>query len=339
MRISQLSPASVLEVPSPQPSPGGRGGSAALLEIENLRLAFTGYEGTVQVLNGIDLAVAEGETVGIVGETGCGKSVLARAVLRLNRGAEIRSGSIRFAGSDVLTMGPAELRALRGAGIGMVFQDPATYLNPVFTIGRQLAEVLRAHDMPRARSLELLDAVGLPEPSALLARYPHELSGGMRQRVLIALALAANPRLLLADEPTTALDVTVQRQVLALIADLVARLGLTLVLISHDLGVIGAMCRRVVVMYAGSIIEDGPAADLLDRPRHPYTQGLLAAVPDLERPGALPRGIPGSIPSLRDPPPGCRFHPRCPLAMPVCRERTPMLLGGAHRTACHAVNS
>jgi oligopeptide/dipeptide ABC transporter ATP-binding protein len=217
-------------------------------------------------------------------------------------------------------MRPAELRALRGAGIGMVFQDPATYLNPVFTIGRQLAEVLRAHDMPRARSLELLDAVGLPEPSALLARYPHELSGGMRQRVLIALALAANPRLLLADEPTTALDVTVQRQVLALIADLVARLGLTLVLISHDLGVIGAMCRRVVVMYAGSIIEDGPAADL-------------------ERPGALPRGIPGSIPSLRDPPPGCRFHPRCPLAMPVCRERTPMLLGGAHRTACHAVNS
>jgi oligopeptide/dipeptide ABC transporter ATP-binding protein len=317
-------------------------GSSPLLDIQDLRLAFTGYEGTVQVLNGIDLAVAEGESVGVVGETGCGKSVLARAVLRLNKGAEISSGSIRFAGRDVLAMHGAELRALRGAGIGMVFQDPVTYLNPVFTIGRQLAEVLGAHGMARAgirpRSIELLLAVGLPDAAGLLARYPHELSGGMRQRVLIALALAANPRLLLADEPTTALDVTVQRQVLALIADLVARLGLTLILISHDLGVIGAMCRRVVVMYAGTVVEDGPADAVLDAPLHPYTQALLAAVPDMEQPGALPRGIPGSIPSLRTPPPGCRFHPRCPLAMPVCREQAPALLGGPHRAACHAVN-
>ncbi len=336
-----------------------------LLEVHDYRLAFDGYEGTAQVLNGIDLTVAEGEAVGIVGETGCGKSVLARSLLRLNPEppARIVSGSIHFAGEDVLHMQGPALRRLRGTGIGMVFQDPATYLNPVFTIGRQMADVLRAHGHRRGiadRSVALLESVQLRDAAALLPRYPHELSGGMRQRVLIAQALAGNPRLLVADEPTTALDVTVQRQVLALIADLVTRLRLTLLLISHDLGVIGALCRRVVVMYAGSIIEDAPTADLLSNPRHPYTRGLLAAVPDLDRPDRLPRGIPGSIPSLRNPPPGCRFHPRCSLAMPVCRNEPPRLsgdragdpagncsgdragapagdLGGAqHRVACYA---
>jgi len=321
---------------------------APLLEIRDFRLSFDGYEGTAQVLNGIDLGIAEGEAVGIVGETGCGKSVLARSILRLNPSPPARfSGSIRFAGREVLTMDAAELHALRGAGIGMVFQDPATYLNPVFTIGSQLADVLRAHGLRgrekiRQCSLELLEAVQLADP-ALLPRYPHELSGGMRQRVLIAQALAGNPRLLIADEPTTALDVTIQGQVLALIAGLVSRLKLTLVLISHDLGVIGAICRRIVVMYAGAIVEDAPAEALFAEPRHPYTRGLLAAVPDLQRPDAMPRGIPGSIPSARLPPPGCRFHPRCPLAMPVCRRETPRLAGDAchagtaHRTACHAV--
>jgi peptide/nickel transport system ATP-binding protein/oligopeptide transport system ATP-binding protein len=318
--------------------------AASLLEIRNFRLTFDGYEGTAQVLNGIDLSVAEGEAVGIVGETGCGKSVLARSILRLNPSppARVVSGSIRFAGRDVLAMDPAELHALRGAGVGMVFQDPATYLNPVFTVASQLGDVLRAHGMRgrteiRRRSVELLESVQLRDAAALLRRYPHELSGGMRQRVLIAQALAGNPRLLLADEPTTALDVTIQGQVLALIADLVARLGLTLVLISHDLGVIGAICRRIVVMYAGTIVEDATAEALFAEPRHPYTRGLLAAVPDLARPDQLPRGIPGSIPSLRTPPGGCRFHPRCPQVMPVCREQTPLLAGQAHRTACHAV--
>ena len=231
----------------------------SLLTIRDYRLAFDGYEGTTQVLNGIDLSVDEGEAVGIVGETGCGKSVLARSLLRLNPEppARIVSGSIHFAGDDVLQMQGAALRRLRGSGIGMVFQDPATYLNPVFTIGRQLEDVLRAHGHRRGiadRSVALLESVQLRDAAALLRRYPHELSGGMRQRVLIAQALAGNPRLLVADEPTTALDVTVQRQVLALIADLVTRLRLTLLLISHDLGVIGALCRRVVVMYAGTII-------------------------------------------------------------------------------------
>jgi len=312
-----------------------------LLEIDDFRLAFDGYEGTAQVLNGINLAIEEGEAVGIVGETGCGKSVLARSVLRLNPEppARIVSGRIRFATEDVLRMNPAALRRLRGAGVGMVFQDPATYLNPVFTVGRQMRDVLRAHGQRRGfaeRSIELLQSVQLRDPAALLHRYPHELSGGMRQRVLIAQALAGNPRLLIADEPTTALDVTVQRQVLALIADLVARLRLTLLLISHDLGVVGALCQRVVVMYAGTIIENAPAADLLANPKHPYTKGLLAAVPDLDRPDRPPRGIPGSIPSLRDPPPGCRFHPRCTIALPVCREASPQLVGSPHAVACHA---
>jgi peptide/nickel transport system ATP-binding protein/oligopeptide transport system ATP-binding protein len=319
-------------------------GGEKLLDIRDFRLAFDGYEGAAQVLNGIDLSVNEGEAVGIVGETGCGKSVLARSILRLNPSppARVVSGSIRFDGRDVFEMDRGALRALRGAGVGMVFQDPVTYLNPVFTIGAQLADVLRAHGLRksgdiRKRSLELLAAVQLRDGAALLRRYPHELSGGMRQRVLIAQALAGNPRLLLADEPTTALDVTIQGQVLALIADLVARFNLTLLLISHDLGVIGAICRRVVVMYAGTIVEDAPAEALFAAPRHPYTRGLLAAVPDLEHPERIPKGIPGSIPSMRSPPEGCRFHPRCAQAMPVCREQAPLLLGVAHLTACHAV--
>ena len=236
-----------------------------ILEIRNFHLAFEGYEGTARVLNGIDLSIAEGESLGIVGETGCGKSVLARSILRLNPSPPARtSGSIRFAGREVLAMDAAELHVLRGSGVGMVFQDPATNLNPVSTFGSQLADVLRAHGLRdrskiTARSLELLAAVQLRDP-ALLSRYPHELSGGMRQRVLIAQALAGNPRLLIADEPTTALDVTIQGQVLALIADLVARLRLSLVLICHDLGVIGAICRRIGVKYAGGIVEDSPAA-------------------------------------------------------------------------------
>jgi peptide/nickel transport system ATP-binding protein/oligopeptide transport system ATP-binding protein len=318
----------------------------SLLEIAGYRMAFDGYEGRVEVLDGIDLSLEAGEAVGIVGESGCGKSVLARSLLRLNPSppARVLAGTIRFDGNDVLALDEAGLRRLRGSGIGMIFQDPTTYLNPVFTIGQQLAGVLRAHGLnghaaQRSRAVALLSSVHLPEAEALLDRYPHELSGGMRQRVLIALALAGDPRLLVADEPTTALDVTTQSEVLALIRDLVARLGLTLLLISHDIGVIGAVCARVVVMYAGTIVEDAPVADLLAAPRHPYTQGLLAAVPDLLGPAVLPRGIPGHIPSLRDPPPGCRFAPRCASAMPVCTRRKPLLTGVMHRTACHAVAS
>jgi peptide/nickel transport system ATP-binding protein/oligopeptide transport system ATP-binding protein len=273
--------------------------------------------------------------------------VLARSLLRINPSppARVLSGAVRFDGADILRMEDAALQRLRGTSIGMVFQDPVTYLNPVFTIGQQMAEVLRAHEPGlrrtaiRQRSIALLESVRLADPTALLSRYPHELSGGMRQRVLIAQALAGAPRLLIADEPTTALDVTIQRQVLTLIGDLVERLGLTLLLISHDLGVIGAVCRRIVVMYAGTIVEDGPAASLFQAPRHPYTKGLLAAIPDLRDPGHLPASIPGSIPNLRFPPSGCRFHPRCPMAMPACRDKKPALEGGLHRVACHAVDT
>lgn len=320
----------------------------SLLEIQDLRLVFDGFEGRVHVLDGVSLSVEAGEAVGIVGETGCGKSVLARSVLRLDPSppARVTGGVIRFDGADILTMDKVALRRMRGRDIGMVFQDPVTYLNPVFTIGQQMAEVLRAHDSRlsraavRDRSIALLDSVRLPDAAALLARYPHELSGGMRQRVLIAEALAGNPRLLIADEPTTALDVTIQRQILALIADLVHRLGLTLMLISHDLGVIGAVCRRIVVMYAGNVVEDAPAETLFRAPLHPYTRGLLAAIPDLNRPDHMPASIPGSIPNLRQPPAGCRFHPRCPLAMPICAQVKPELMPAGeatHRVACHAV--
>jgi len=321
-----------------------------LLAIEDYRLAFDGFEGTAHVLDGITLDVAPGETLGIVGETGCGKSVLARSLLRLNPAppARVVSGAIRFEGEDILAMEDAALRRLRGRRIAMVFQDPAAFLNPLLNIGTQMADVLRGQDAAggarrrsakeaRARSAALLASVGLPEPERLLDARPHQLSGGMRQRVLIAMALAGEPTLLVADEPTTALDVTVQAQILALIAALVAERGLTLMLISHDLGVIAASCARVAVMYAGTVVEDAPAAALLATPRHPYTQGLLAALPDFDNPAHRPRGIPGSIPSLRSPPPGCRFHPRCPIATARCSTEKPALrdLAPSHRVACH----
>ncbi|WP_270933638.1 ABC transporter ATP-binding protein [Falsiroseomonas oryzae] len=320
-----------------------------LLDIRGYRLAFDGFEGRAEVLDGIDLAVQPGETVGIVGETGCGKSVLARSIARLVEmpPGRVLGGSIAFEGQDVFAMDGRALARLRGHGVAMIFQDPMTYLNPVFSIGSQMVDVIRAHDRAEGRSMrarpaartraaELLAAVRLPEPDRLLDRYPHELSGGMRQRVLIAMALSGEPRMLVADEPTTALDVTIQAQVLRLIAELVATRGLTLLLISHDLGVIGALCRRVVVMYAGTVVEDADAGLLFDRPRHPYTRGLLAAVPDLARPDHRVAGIPGHIPNLLAPPGGCRFHPRCPLAIPRCAAEKPGLRDvDGRRVACH----
>jgi len=322
---------------------------SALLEITDYRLAFDGFEGRAQVLDGIDLRVEAGETVGIVGETGCGKSVLARSIARLvdMPPGRVLGGQIRFAGEDVFAMDNRALARLRGHGVAMIFQDPMTYLNPVFSVGAQMVDVIRAHDRAagqrmrpraaaRAAAVEVLAAVRLPEPERLLDRYPHELSGGMRQRVLIAMALTGNPRLLVADEPTTALDVTIQAQVLRLIAELVQARGLTLMLISHDLGVIGALCRRIVVMYAGTVVEDAAATTLFDRPCHPYTRGLLAAVPDLARPDHRARPIPGHIPNLLAPPSGCRFHPRCPLAVERCAQEKPALRDVAgRRVACH----
>jgi peptide/nickel transport system ATP-binding protein len=240
------------------------------------------------------------------------------------------------------------VRRLRGSAIAMVFQDPATYLNPLLTVATQMEDAIRGQDeangvrvrrrsAARTVAADLLAAVGLPEPRRLLASHPHQLSGGMRQRVLIAMALLGNPSLLVADEPTTALDVTVQAQVLALIAGLVRERGLALMLISHDLGVVSASCARVAVMYAGTVVEEAPTGPLLERPLHPYSQGLIAAVPDLDRPEVRPKGIPGSIPSLLDPPGGCRFHPRCERATQRCRTEKPLLreLLPGRRVACH----
>jgi peptide/nickel transport system ATP-binding protein len=317
----------------------------ALLRIEDYRLDFDTFDGIYKVLDGIDLALDEGETVGIVGETGCGKSVLAKSVLGLlpSPPARVRSGRILFEGRDLLTLAESDWSKIRGARIAMIFQDPMTFLNPVFTVGRQLIDVIAAQEpgkpkvSVRADAARLFDLVRLPEPEAQLDRYPHQLSGGMRQRVLIAMALSGSPRLLIADEPTTALDVTIQAQVLTLIRELVDRLGLSVMMISHDLGAVAAVCRRIAVMYAGTIVEDAPAEELLTRPLHPYTKGLLAALPELEGEQGTLQSIPGSIPNLLEPPPGCRFHPRCPLATDRCRAEKPLLrtIEPDHRAACH----
>jgi len=326
----------------------------SLVEIRDYRLAFDTFDGTLHVLDGIDLSLGAGQTLGIVGETGCGKSVLARSLLRLNESppARVVSGAIRFEGQDVLALPEKAMRRLRGRRIAMVFQDPASYLNPLLSIGTQMEDAIRGQEAAageakrpsraiREHAAGLLASVGLAEPHRLLASHPHQLSGGMRQRVLIAMALAGNPSVLVADEPTTALDVTVQAQVLALIAGLVKERGLALMLISHDLGVVAASCARVAVMYAGTVVEEAPTAELLAHPRHPYAQGLIAAVPDIDNPAHRPRGIPGSIPNLLTPPAGCRFHPRCALATDVCRTVKPALreLAPAHRVACHHASS
>ena len=329
---------------------------SALLTIRDYRLDFVTFDGTYQVLDGVDLELAAGETLGLVGETGCGKSVLAKSVIGLlpSPPARVRSGAIVFEGRDLVGAGEAEWRRLRGHRIAMIFQDPMTYLNPLLSVGRQLGDVIRVQQQAlprgerhgpaalRARAIELLELVRLPDAAALLTRYPHQLSGGMRQRVLIAMALAGTPRLLVADEPTTALDVTIQAQVLALMRDLVVRLGLAIVMISHDLGAVAAVCGRIAVMYAGTIVEDAPAAELLHAPRHPYTRGLLAALPDIDGAQGTLAGIAGSLPNLLAPPSGCRFHPRCALATDICRRERPALrrpadAGPKHRVACHHV--
>ncbi len=319
----------------------------SLVEITDYTLAFDGFDGTNRVLEGINLRVDAGESVGIVGETGCGKSVLVKSLIRLvdTPPGRVISGCVHFDGTNVLTAGARALQAIRRSAISMVFQDPTTFLNPLFRIGQQLGDVVAVRSATAAgsplrcrdESIALLASVGLPEPGTILQRYPHELSGGQRQRVLIAMALAGSPRMLIADETTTALDVTVQSQILRLIADLVTTRGLTLLLVSHDLGVIGAMCRRVVVMYAGTIVEDAPVAAIFDSPAHPYTQGLVAATPDLEHPDRVMVAMPGMLPDLRMASSGCRFAIRCPVAVDRCRREKPLLrmIGDGRKVACH----
>jgi peptide/nickel transport system ATP-binding protein len=300
--------------------------------VEDLRVSYATEDGTVQAVDGISYELGRGRTLGIVGESGSGKTVAALSVLGLTRaeGATV-SGRIAFEGRDLLAMEESELRAIRGDEIAMVFQDPLSSLHPMYRVGAQIVEAIRAHrDVAkapaRARAIELLDLVGIPEPSARVDSYPHELSGGQRQRAMIAMALSGDPKLLIADEPTTALDVTVQAQILALLSRLRRERGMALVLVTHDLGVVAEMADEIAVMYAGRIVEHAPAARVFAAPEHPYTWGLLRSIPTLDGPREeLLTPIPGSPPSPLAPPSGCRFHPRCPYSEPEHARIDPAL--------------
>jgi len=307
-----------------------------LLDVADLRTWFFTRDGVVRAVDGVSFHVMPGETLAIVGESGCGKSVTALSILRLVPSPPGRtvSGHIRFAGRDLLALSDAEMRDVRGNEISMIFQEPMTSLNPVLTIGRQIAETLTLHQgldrrAALARAVDMLRLVHIPEPERRIAQYPHQLSGGMRQRVMIAMALACNPKLLIADEPTTALDVTIQAQILDLMRELKTKIDAAIVLITHDLGVVAEMAQRVVVMYAGRKAEEAPVRQLFRRPLHPYTKGLLASVPKLGAslaPERLPRlaEIRGTVPSLKEEIPGCPFAERCSFATDMCRREMPI---------------
>ncbi len=317
--------------------------SEPLLRVDGLGVTFATRHGSMRAVDGLSLQVGAGEVLGLVGESGSGKSVTLRAIGQLLQGRASVTGSVRWMGEELLTVSPARLRAVRGAGIGMVFQEPMAALNPVLSIGLQIEESLAAHTdltraQRRARAMELLGLVGIPSPSQRLGQYTHEFSGGMRQRAMIAIALAAGPKLLLADEPTTALDVTIQDQVLKLLLRLVDELGMALVLVTHDLGVVAETCDRMAVMYAGRICEVGPAAAVFGHPRHAYTDALLRAMPGDGPARGMLLSIPGQPPRLDRPVPGCAFAPRCGYAEPRCTTEAPALAvqPEGQRAACHA---
>jgi oligopeptide/dipeptide ABC transporter ATP-binding protein len=308
--------------------PGAQAAAAPLLEIRELDVLFDTEEGVLHAVRGVSLDVREGETLGIVGESGCGKSVTCHSVLRLLPPNGHIRGEIRFAGRDLLALSPADLDRVRGRDIAMIFQEPASSLNPVHTVGAQIGESLVLHRGMSAReaaaeALRLLDRVGIPEARRRLREYPHQLSGGMNQRAMIAMALACRPKLLIADEPTTALDVTIQAQILALLKELQAEYGMAVILVTHDLGVVAETSDRVVVMYAGSVVEEAAAGELFAAPAHPYTLGLLESVPRVDRTAASLSPIEGAVPSLARMPPGCAFAPRCRFSAAGCRDAVP----------------
>ncbi len=320
----------------------------ALLELDGLQVHFQTEDGTSRAVDGVSYRLRAGETLGVVGESGCGKSVTALSILQLvpDPPGRIVGGRILFEGQDLVRFSEAQMRKVRGNDIAMIFQEPMTALNPVFTVGDQIAETVRLHRgvgkaEARQRAIEMLTKVGIPSPEQRVDEYPHQLSGGMRQRVMIAMAMSCDPKLLIADEPTTALDVTIQAQVLDLIRGLQAESGLGVLLITHDLGVVAENANHVAVMYAGKVVEYAPVAELFARPRHPYTIGLFRSLPDLAAPGERLQTIPGIVPAAHAFPSGCRFRTRCPIAVDHCAAVEPPLVDSAgpglpeHTVACH----
>jgi peptide/nickel transport system ATP-binding protein len=317
-----------------------------LLEIRGLKTHFETDDGVVQAVDGVDLIIARGETVGVVGESGCGKSVTAMSVLKLipMPPGRIVGGQVLWRGRDLLVLPAADMRRIRSKEIAIVFQEPMTSLNPVYPVGAQIAEVVRLHEglgrrAALERTVEMLRLVQIPNPERRVHDYPHQFSGGMRQRVMIAMALSCDPALLIADEPTTALDVTIQAQILELLQDMKSRFGMAIMLITHAMGVVAETAQRVVVMYAGKVIEEAAVEQLFGNPRHPYTQGLIRSIPRIDMAAAgrsRLEAIPGVVPSLIDPPLGCRFESRCPYAMAICREASPPLreIEPGHKVAC-----
>ena len=313
-----------------------------LLEVSDLRTYFFTEAGVVKAVDGISVSVEEGKTIGLVGESGSGKSVTAQSVLRIvPRPGRIVAGTIQFDGEDLLKKSEAEMREMRGAKMAVVFQDPTTSLNPVYTVRKQLTDILLLHkDLTKEQANKvafgLLEKVGIPEPESRLSAYPHELSGGMKQRIAIARALSCEPKLLFADEPTTNLDVTIQAQVLDLLKQLQKEYGMTMVMITHDMGIVADMTERVTVLYAGKVMEEAGTSTLFTEPKHPYTEALLKAVPSVAQTRAL-EVIPGNIPNLIEPPPGCVFHPRCKYAKDICMKDVPSWekVEEGHSVACH----
>jgi peptide/nickel transport system ATP-binding protein len=317
-----------------------------ILEIRGLKVYFNTDEGIVRAVDGVGLTIEQGETIGVVGESGCGKTVTALTVLKLaaTPPGYIAGGEVLWKGRDLLSLPDEELDAIRGKEIAMVFQEPMTSLNPVYTIGYQIGEAIEQHGNvsrreARERTIEMLTLVQIPNPQRRLHDYPHQFSGGMRQRVMMAMALSCRPALLIADEPTTALDVTIQAQIIDLLADIKSRLGMAIMLITHSMGVIAATAQRVAVMYAGKVIEEASAEELFAHPHHPYTKGLIRSIPRVDRYGSSKtrlEAIPGTVPRLIDPPIGCRFAPRCGFAMDVCWKAEPPLrqIAPGHKAAC-----
>ena len=313
-----------------------------LLNINNLKTYFVLAEGVVQAVDGVHLEIGKEEVLGLVGESGCGKSTVALSILRLIRPpGKIVGGEIWFEGEDLLRKSEGEMREIRGGKISMVFQNPTSSMNPVYTVGSQIAEAIKLHQdvqkhQIKEKVVEILHKVGIPDPSKRMEDHPHEYSGGMCQRAMTAMALSCNPKLLIADEPTTNLDVTIQAQILDLMRTLRKDFGASILLIGHNLGVINELCDKVAVMYAGKVVESSDITTIFKKPKHPYTQALLESIPRLDVEKERLRIIPGTVPRLIDPPVGCRFHPRCEYAMAVCREQEPTLveIGRGHTVAC-----